>query len=82
MEALMVGTSLTDTRQSLKGFKVQDLPDHSKTKQCFPSNIIFEWKSSYDLGSFICASLELDKASTKADICSFGISDPIYLPSS
>ena len=68
MSALMIGISLTDLRQSLKGFTVQDLPYHSKTKQYFPSNIMFVWESSSDLGSSRGASLELDKAATKADI--------------
>ena len=82
MAASMIGTPFTDTRKSLKGFTVQDLPDHSNTKQCFPSTIMFEWESSSDLGSSRGASLELDKAATKSDICPFGRSDPLSLPSS
>ena len=65
----------------MKRFTVQDLPDHSRTKKCFPSTIIFYRESSSDLGSFIGASLELDKAETNSDICSFGRSGPLYLPS-
>ena len=69
MEASIIGTPLTDLRQSLKGFTVQDLPDHSKANKFFPGTIMFAWESSYDLGSSIGASLELDQAETKADIC-------------
>ena len=64
----MIGTSLTDPRQSLKEFTVQDLLDHSKKNKYFPSTIMFAWESSSDLGSSRGASLELDKAATKSDI--------------
>ena len=82
MEASIIGASLTDTRHSLKEFRVEDLPDHSNKKQCFTSNIMFAWESSSDLGSYRGVSLELYKAATKSDICSFGRSDPLSLPSS
>ena len=82
MAASIIGTSLTDSRKSLKGFKVQDLLDHSKTKLYFPSTIVFVWESSSDLGLSIGASLELYKAATKAYMCSFGRSDPLSLLSS
>ena len=65
-----------------KSFTVQDLPDHSKTNQYFPSTIMFSWESSSGLGSSRGASFELDKAKTKADIFLFGISDLLSLPSS
>ena len=60
---------------------MQDSPDHSNTNKCFPGTIIFDWESSSDLGSFIGASIELDKAETKSDICSFVLSGPLSLPS-
>ena len=68
MAAFMIVTSLTDPSKLLKEFTVQDLPDHSNTKQLFPSTIMFAWESSSDLGSSIGASLELGNATTKADI--------------
>ena len=43
---------------------------------------MFAWESSYDLWSSRGASIELDKAAIKADICSFGRSDPLSLSSS
>ena len=81
MAESIIGTYLTDPRKSLNGFTVQDLIDHLKTKQCFPSTIMFACESSSDLVSYIGASLELYRAATKADMCSFGISDPLSLPS-
>ena len=42
---------------------------------------MFDWESSSDLGSFIGASCELDKAETKSNIFSFGKSGPLSLPS-
>ena len=68
MYASIIGTSLTDPRQSLKVFTVQDLPDHSKTKEWFSSTIMFAWESSSDLGSSRGVEIELDKYATKADI--------------
>ena len=82
MATSMIGTYLTYPRKLLKGFTVQELPDHSNIKQCCPSTIMFAWESSYDLGSSRGASLELDKSAIKADICSFGRSEPFSLPSS
>ena len=82
MAASIIVTPLTDLRQSLKGFTVQDLPDHSKAKQFFPGTIMFAWKSSYGSGSSIDASFELNQAETKAYICSFGRTYPSSLPSS
>ena len=69
MSASIIGTLLTDPRQSLKGFTVQDFPDHSNTKQCFPSTIMFPFESSLVLGSSIGVSLELDMAVTKVNMC-------------
>ena len=66
MAALRIGTLFTDPRQSLKGFTVQDFPNHSKTKECFPSTIMFACKLSSVLESSIGLSLELDKAVTNA----------------
>ena len=77
----MIGSSLMDPRKSLKGFTVQDLPEHSKTKQWFPITIMCMW-IKYDLESSIGASIILDKDETKADMCSFGIYNPLSPPSS
>ena len=82
MAASIIGTSFTDPSQLLKGFTVQDLPDHYKTKQYFPSTIMFACKSSSDLGSSIGVSLELCRATTKTDRWWFGRSVPSYIPSS
>ena len=81
MVASIIVKFLTDPRQSLNGLTVQDFPGHSNTKQLFPSTIVFACESGLVLGSSIGISLGLGNSATKAYMFSFGISNPLSLPS-